>query len=87
MRQRNSRGRFVERDPLTIPEYDYTPRQLEALARGRELLALAPRCGAHCRTTGKPCRGYAMRNGRCRMHGGKSTGPLRRRERAKTCEE
>src|SRR6185312_90995 len=35
---------------------------------------LAPRCGAHTRQ-GCPCRGPAMRNGRCRMHGGKSTGP------------
>jgi len=33
-----------------------------------------PRCGAHSRRTGKPCRQPAMANGRCRMHGGKSTG-------------
>lgn len=33
-----------------------------------------PKCGAHCRTTGNPCRNPAMKNGRCRMHGGKSTG-------------
>lgn len=32
----------------------------------------APRCGAHARTTGRPCRGPAMRNGRCRMHGGRA---------------
>ncbi len=31
-------------------------------------------CGAHCRTTGEPCKSYPMPNGRCRMHGGKSTG-------------
>ncbi len=31
-------------------------------------------CGAHARTTGEPCRGAAMANGRCRMHGGRSTG-------------
>lgn len=31
-------------------------------------------CGAHCRTTGQPCRNHQMANGRCRMHGGKSTG-------------
>jgi coenzyme F420-reducing hydrogenase gamma subunit len=31
-------------------------------------------CGAHCRTTGEPCKNYKMENGRCRMHGGKSTG-------------
>ena len=34
----------------------------------------APRCGAKTRQ-GCPCRGPAMANGRCRMHGGKSTGP------------
>lgn len=40
----------------------------------REALDRHPRCGAHCRTTGEPCRNPAMKNGRCRMHGGKSTG-------------
>jgi hypothetical protein len=35
---------------------------------------LAPRCAARTRT-GKPCRSPAMENGRCRMHGGASTGP------------
>src|SRR3954463_15011960 len=43
----------------------------------RVALALAdaaPRCGAQGRC-GKPCRAPAMANGRCRMHGGKSTGP------------
>jgi hypothetical protein len=35
----------------------------------------APRCGARSRRTGKPCAGPAMANGRCRMHGGSSTGP------------
>jgi hypothetical protein len=34
----------------------------------------APRCGAKTRK-GTPCKGPAMRNGRCRMHGGASTGP------------
>ena len=32
-------------------------------------------CGAHARRTGQPCKGWAMANGRCRLHGGKSTGP------------
>lgn len=39
-----------------------------------------PKCGAHCRTTGKPCTAYAMENGRCRMHGGNnnaSTNPAK----------
>jgi hypothetical protein len=35
---------------------------------------LAPRCGARARS-GCPCRAPAMKNGRCRIHGGKSTGP------------
>jgi len=34
----------------------------------------APRCFAKTRK-GTPCKGPAMLNGRCRMHGGKSTGP------------
>lgn len=39
-------------------------------------LALAnqsPRCGASTRQS-TPCKSPAMANGRCRMHGGKSTG-------------
>lgn len=32
-------------------------------------------CGAKTRN-GDPCRNWAMRNGRCRMHGGKSWGGI-----------
>ena len=32
-----------------------------------------PRCGAKTRP-GHPCGHYSMKNGRCRYHGGKSTG-------------
>jgi hypothetical protein len=35
-----------------------------------------PRCGAKTRS-GHPCRSAAMRNGRCRMHGGASPGAPR----------
>jgi|SRR5690348_7392307 len=35
---------------------------------------LAPRCGAKTRM-GTACMSPAMSNGRCRMHGGRSTGP------------
>ena len=31
-------------------------------------------CGAHAKQTGRPCKAWAMDNGRCRLHGGKSTG-------------
>lgn len=34
----------------------------------------APRCGARTRNA-QSCKAPAMTNGRCRMHGGKSTGP------------
>lgn len=34
-----------------------------------------PKCGARCKRTGLPCLQPAMANGRCRLHGGKSTGP------------
>jgi len=33
------------------------------------------RCGAFARSTGKPCLMKALANGRCRLHGGLSTGP------------
>jgi hypothetical protein len=32
-------------------------------------------CEAHARTTGQPCQATALANGRCRNHGGLSTGP------------
>lgn len=32
-------------------------------------------CKAFARSTGKPCICKALRNGRCRLHGGLSTGP------------
>ncbi len=33
-----------------------------------------PKCGAKTRK-GTPCQLVGMKNGRCRLHGGKSTGP------------
>ena len=36
----------------------------------------APRCGARTkRNNHEPCKAPAMKNGRCRLHGGLSTGP------------
>jgi hypothetical protein len=48
----------------------------------------SPRCGARTRAA-TPCKGPAMAAGRCRMHGGASTGPgtpegLQRIVRART---
>ena len=54
-------------------------REREPIERLRALALVranaAPRCGARSKRTGKPCRAAAMPNGRCKVHGGKSTGP------------
>ena len=52
-------------------------RRLGRLKHGNQPgdLSKVPRCGARTKRTGRPCRGPAMRNGRCRLHGGLSTGP------------
>lgn len=37
---------------------------------------MSKQCGAKAKTNNhNPCRKYAMANGRCRLHGGLSTGP------------
>ena len=33
------------------------------------------KCGAYARTTGNPCQAKALTNGKCKNHGGMSTGP------------
>ena len=38
-------------------------------------LKVKVRCSAHARSTGRPCQMRALKNGRCRLHGGLSTGP------------
>ena len=39
-------------------------------------LSKVVRCGARAKRTQQACMAPAMKNGRCRFHGGKSTGPL-----------
>lgn len=41
------------------------------------------RCHAWARSRGRPCRAPAMANGRCRLHGGLSTGPKTAEGRAR----
>jgi len=60
-------------NPVRLPPAGRTGPLRSGNPRGNP--NLAPRCGAKARTTGCPCRAPAMPNGRCRMHGGKSTGP------------
>jgi hypothetical protein len=38
-------------------------------------MRLKRRCGAYARSTGQPCQAKALANGRCKNHGGLSTGP------------
>ncbi len=47
------------------------------------VMGKAPRCGAKAKSTGEPCQGPAMANGRCRLHGGLSTGPKTEEGKAK----
>jgi len=46
------------------------------MQKARDALDQLPRCGAHSRRSGQSCRNPVMANGkgRCRMHGGTSTG-------------
>ena len=54
------------------------------MQKALEALKTAPKCLAHARTTGQPCNNASMPNGRCRMHGGKSTGrPISHGQRSK----
>ncbi len=62
---------FSESSTTTLPP-DRRGR-LKNGNRAGDFLA-APRCGARTRCGGE-CRQPAMKNGRCRMHGGLSTGP------------
>src|SRR4051794_15073272 len=50
------------------------PMSAAIWSRNLTLAHACPRCGARTRA-GMPCKGQAMRNGRCYRHGGPSTGP------------
>jgi hypothetical protein len=66
----------VDRPKSPLPGASLPPARRGRLRNGNrpgDFLA-APRCGAHTRCGGE-CRQPAMPNGRCRLHGGLSTGP------------
>src|SRR5215831_19084519 len=63
--------RKMNNEPLVREPIDRMRARLEALLKANA----APRCGARSKRTGKPCQGAAMPNARCKLHGGKSTGP------------
>ena len=45
------------------------------MEKARAGLALHPKCGAKCKQRDGFCVNPAMKNGRCYIHGGASTGP------------
>lgn len=51
-----------------LPELSHT----DARARVRVMRSL---CGARRKYDGAPCQAKALPNGRCKLHGGMSTGP------------
>jgi hypothetical protein len=55
-------------------KYDDKPHD-PAWQKGINAANAAPRCGAKKRHKGTACGSPAMANGRCRLHGGLSTGP------------
>jgi hypothetical protein len=64
-------GRKMSNEPLVREPIECVRARLAALVKANA----APRCGARSKRTGLPCRAAAMPNGRCKVHGGKSTGP------------
>jgi hypothetical protein len=51
------------------------PKPDNPMAKALAALAAIPRCGAFARSSGQPCRQPGTgANGKCRFHGGKSTG-------------
>ena len=51
--------------PLTLPEFPPFPPECEGMT-----------CGAKAKSSGQPCKSTQIhKNGRCKFHGGLSTGP------------
>jgi hypothetical protein len=50
-------------------------KRINLMEKARAALALHPKCGAKCKQREGFCVNPAMKNGRCYIHGGKSTGP------------
>jgi len=77
--RRRARARHGVIDPPGPPKLQNSPKTLTSPPH-RE--ALQPRCGAKTRT-GNPCQRKSFANGRCRNHGGLSSGPKSSEGRAR----
>lgn len=70
-------GDWLKKYPVLAALYaEMHPRHVAKL--------MARRCGAHSRRSGKPCQAQALANGRCRFHGGLSTGPKTQEGKARS---
>jgi hypothetical protein len=67
-----SMARFSLTDKRGVPLDWSTYAQM--ISKENEM-RLKTKCGAHARSTGNPCQAKAMTNGKCKNHGGMSTGP------------
>jgi len=78
-----SSAAYTTADPAGPPAARPEPAAPATGRRGNPNLGLAPRCGARTRA-GCPCRAPAIHGKlRCRMHGGRSTGPCTAEGRAR----
>ena len=69
--RQSSQGALAEGVVMETDSKPYVPDWRKALKAANA----APRCGAKKRRKKTPCGSPAMTNGRCRIHGGLSTGP------------
>ena len=65
---------FLLRATFTTPEI-LTTNQNMKVQRSGKYMRIKQTCGAYARSTGNPCQAKALTNGRCKNHGGMSTGP------------
>ena len=67
-------GRELNPEPQAMNHSEKTKAQNTLPWQIASAKPISPRCSAHARSTGQPCKAKAMLNGRCRNHGGMSTG-------------
>jgi hypothetical protein len=83
---------FIELRPQSFEklfrqERERVRREIEHREREQGWRRNLPRCGALARSTGQPCRAPGNgAGGRCKLHGGQSTGPRTTEGRARIAE-
>ena len=65
-----ARFSLTERKGATLDWSTYAQTILKGCGMRQKI-----KCGAYARSTGSPCQAKALSNGRCKNHGGMSTGP------------